>query len=134
MKGIELPINVLIIIALAIIVLIAVIMMFYGTFNNGSSVMTSDMAKTNACQVLSDKGCTAQTNTITIPDFDADRDGIVGITDATSGWDWDNMNPSGSGCMNKDLPTSSGDNLASLCACFYSIDTEDKCKSVCGCR
>jgi hypothetical protein len=125
MKGIELPINVLIIIAVAVIVLIAIIAMFYPTFSNGSSSVTSDVAKSAACQLLVDRGCgtatTLYTYKIPVYNFDANRDGdeVNGAEDSY---------PAACGGTNP-----GNDNLARLCLCYYSITTEETCKALCGC-
>jgi hypothetical protein len=133
MKGIELPINVLIIVAVAIIVLIAVVAMFFPAWRNASGTVTSDVAKSAACQLLIERGCNVETKYITIKNFDADKDGTYGTIDATSNWGWNPI----SLCMNTLHTGASGDNLASLCACYYSIgsgtDPESVCKELCGC-
>jgi len=126
MKGIELPINILIIVATAVIVLIAVIAMFYPAFNSGSVTMTSESAKSAACQVLVEaKNCgktTPATNTygIRVNNFDANKDNtpLAGTEAAYP-----------AAC----LPTGGNDNLARLCVCYYSITTEAGCKALCGC-
>jgi len=148
MKGIELPINILIIVAVAVIVLIAVIAMFYPAFTSGGTVMNSESAKNAACQIMMSRNCQAATSAITISNFDADKDGLVG-TDAGQLWGWAAGNP----CAGPDLPLHSGctlastavntcrdpatgaenDNLGSLCKCYYSITSEPACKQLCGC-
>jgi len=126
MKGIELPINILIIIAIAIIVLIALIAMFYPAFAGGSAIMNSETAKTRLCQIMVEaKKCNVNSNTITISDFDADRDGS---NDGGSTWVF---GVGGSPCA--DATGTGQDNLASLCKCYYSVDAEVTCKKMCGC-
>jgi len=133
MKGIELPINALIIIAVAVIVLIALVSMFYPAFSSGNLVLTSEGAKTKLCQIMVEaKSCSVLSNTITIDTFDADKDGYVGIgppNDVTSNWNWVAL-PT---CSPSDAQATWGDNLASLCYCYYSITTENTCKKMCGC-
>jgi len=124
MKGIELPINILVIVAIAIIVLIAMIAMFYPAFLGGGAVINSETAKTRLCQIMVEaKKCNVNSETITISDFDADRDGK---TDGGSVWTLGT-----STCA--DAAGTGKDNLASLCECYYSIKTEDNCKKICGC-
>jgi hypothetical protein len=132
MKGIELPINALIIIAIAVIVLIALVSMFYPAFSSGNLVLTSEGAKTKLCQIMVEaKGCSVESKTVTIDSFDADRDGYVGTVDVTSNWNnWAAPWPT---CSTSDAQATWGDNLASLCYCYYSITSEAVCKKMCGC-
>jgi hypothetical protein len=140
MKGIELPINILIILAVAIIVLIAVVAMFYTPFSTGSSTVGLDTAKSAACQILIARhGCTDATiltSSITVNNFDADKDGFIGSTDTGSGWSW----TTASATQCSAVVGTSGDNLASICGCHYlvqagatSITGDTACKKLCGC-
>ena len=124
MKGLELPVNILIIVVIAIIVLIAVVAMFYPAFSSGSDTVSSDVAKTTSCQLLIDRGCGIDTNTIPISNFDADKDSSK---DPGATWEW------GVSTCNNDDSTASNDNLAALCDCYYSLKTESACMSLCGC-
>jgi hypothetical protein len=121
MKGIELPINILIIIAIAIIVLIAVVSMFYGPFSSGTETVSSDIAKNDACQILISRKCNVLTSDSVINNFDANRDNSIngGATAFPT-----NCTAAGGATR---------DNLASLCICYYSITTEAGCKDFCGC-
>jgi hypothetical protein len=134
MKGIELPINILIIVAVAIIVLIAVVAMFYPAWRNASGTVSSDVAKSAACQLLVERGCgrtsTVNTKDITINNFDADKDGVYG-TDAGNVWTFPGTG--GSGCANIVAGAPERDNLAALCQCYYSVNSETACKTLCGC-
>lgn len=108
MKGIELPINVLIIVVIAIIVLIALVSMFYNPVNVGGSVVGLDNAKSQACRSLSvGYGCdkNADLDDIMVYDFDANGDG--------------NMD--------------SEDTLMALCEDKYAIGDESACRQLCGC-
>lgn len=124
MKGAELPINTLIIIVIALVILIAVIAIFFGVYNPSKEGINLEAAKSNACQMLASMNCGVSPASIIINNFDADKDGTVGDIGT---WTWgDSCSPS---------PAADGDNLASLCACQYSINTNDAdCrKTVCGC-
>lgn len=124
MKGLELPINILIIIALGIIVLLGVVAMFYPAFFSGSQVVNIDSVKSRACQILSSKFCNEYTHRVTIDNFDANRDTIVGDNLPNSvGFPYANCTPS----------ITNHDNLASLCRCYYQINNETNCKALCGC-
>jgi hypothetical protein len=131
MKGLELPINVLIIVAIAIIVLIAVVAMFYPNFKNSSITVNTDIYKSQACQIMIDRGCTPSPKEISIPNFDANKDGEQA---GSPTWTF------GEGGSTCGASSNGGDNLASLCACYYSIGlkgTDDEgisaCKRFCGC-
>jgi hypothetical protein len=123
MKGLELPINVLIIVAIAIIVLIALVAMFYPNFKNSSITVNSDIYKSSACQIMMDRQCAPSPSEITIANFDADQDGQQ---DSGSVWTFGT-----SKC--RDKAGTGKDNLASLCECYYSITNENSCKALCGC-
>ena len=73
MKGVELPINVLVIVVLALVVLIAIIALFFGVWTPGQSNVNIEATKNNACQILVDIGCT-DTN-IPTGEFDVGSDG-----------------------------------------------------------
>lgn len=114
MKGIELPVNVLIILVLGLIILIAVIVLV----QNGSKPATDSVdlttAKNNACQMLVSLGCHVNPQSVRISNFDANKkDGL-----------------------------DAGDNLMELCKNYYLIDgsndnyasVEDQCRvEICGC-
>ena len=64
MKGVSLPINMLIILIIAIIVLIASLAMFTNVFSQSSSGLQLDAAKNSGCQkFISLNGCTDSTVT-----------------------------------------------------------------------
>lgn len=131
MKGISLPINILIIVIVAVIVLLGVMALYMGNWMPFNLSMNAETAKTQACKFLLNGGC-GNTQNIkldgtmgNLPEFDADLDGRTGalegattaITSVTCGG----------------TSTSVGDNLASLCKCHFGIDDESSCKRMCGC-
>ena len=61
MKGIELPINILVIVAVAIIVLLGVIALFYSSWFTGTGPVSSQSAITEACSQASRQTCTGAT-------------------------------------------------------------------------
>ena len=128
MKGAELPINTLIIIVIAIAILLAIIAIFYNIYNPSKQGITTETAKNNACQMLASLGCSVDTNTIQISDFDADKDGNDGADETGSRvLDWSIT----ALCPQAADP---GDNLASLCHCYYGMTSESDCKTkVCRC-
>lgn len=126
MKGIELPINALIIIAIAVIVLIALVVMFYPNFNSSTETVNSDIYKSAACQIMIDRRCQADPQDIPLAKFDADRDGVA---DGGNDWTFGTL-------LNNDCGGDAGDgndNLASLCECYYSLRSDEDCKALCGC-
>jgi len=116
MKGIELPVNILIIIAIAVIVLIALIAMFYPAFVSGGKTVSLDVARSQACRSLVE-GYRCDTTTvlanIIVNKFDVDKDGSV-----------------------NDIGTSDADdNLDNLCLTWYQTADDATCrKNLCGCE
>lgn len=105
MKGVSLPINVLVIVVLALIVLLAILALFYGVWKPEG--ITLEAAKNNACNMLLSTGCN-DPSTIVVRDFDADRNGEA---------------------------NSAGDTLLALCENWYSISDPYDCKKiVCKCE
>jgi hypothetical protein len=74
MKGVELPVNVLIIVVLALIVLLAIIALFFGVWN--PTQITAEAAKNSACYTLLSTGC-EDPERIATDNFDANNDGVV---------------------------------------------------------
>ncbi|MFH1229504.1 MAG: hypothetical protein V1678_03715 [Candidatus Aenigmatarchaeota archaeon] len=110
MKGVELPINVMIIIVLAIIVLLAVMALFFGVWNPGKSSLSLETAKSSACNILISTGC--KDTSIKVNNFDVDGDGIT-----NDGTNVDN-----------------GDTLQKLCELYYNTGSDVvKCKAICHC-
>jgi hypothetical protein len=127
MKGLELPINVLVIVAIAIVVLLAVIALYFGGFTPFSSAVNIEGVKNEGCrQLVQQKNCNAATNAIAISNFDADQDTFIGTADTGSGWTWGTS-------VCKGAVGSGGDNLASLCKCWYTRDSDASCRQLCGC-
>lgn len=118
MKGIELPINILIIIVIAVIVLIALVAMFYPAFSSGSSTVNLEQAKSQACRslvegqkcIVPSGGLVAeitQLKKIMVDNYDVDNDG--------------------------DINDPADDQLMALCALKYQINTPSDCRKLCGC-
>ena len=127
MKGLELPINVLVIVAVAIVVLLAIVALYFGGFSPFSAAMSLEGVKNDQCRKLVQaNNCGVNTNTLPISNFDADKDGAVGTTDTGTGWTWGT-----STCVT--TIATNGDNLASLCYCQYGRTTEAACRQLCGC-
>lgn len=103
MKGVELPINTLIVVVIALAILLALIALFFGVWTPGSSGLNLDAAKNTACHMLVSTGCrdAAQIN---VNDFDANKDGNLQ-----------------SGTGTGDCETGGDDNLYMLCKCWYNI-------------
>jgi len=132
MKGIELPISTLVIVAIALIILLALVAMYFTGFGPFSSAVGLEGIRGEACRILAqEKRCMSATNSITIPNFDADEDNTIG-SDEPGGTSW-TWGTSLCGLPAPQTTATNGDNLASLCACYYSIDNEGDCKQLCGC-
>ena len=123
MKGVELPISTLIVVIVALVVLVAIIGLFYSVWPSGAETVSLEVAKQNACELLSSMGCIPTTDSININNFDADRDGVVrtdvGIATGS--------------CGDAANPDSANDNLYMLCKCYYNADEEDCKRQVCYC-
>ena len=68
MKGIELPINILVIVAVAIIVLLGVVALFYSSWFTGTGPVTSQSAVSKACSIATRMGCAADPATVYMTD------------------------------------------------------------------
>ncbi len=115
MKGLELPINVLIIIALAVIVLIAIVAFFYPSFFSGSQTVSLESAKTQACRSLVAIGCTSSVG-VGVIKFDADMNGVIYDTSSAA--------------------LAGGDTLFELCTNYLQISgatADADCRALCGC-
>ena len=115
MKGVELPINILVVIAVAVIVLLGVIALYFSGFVTPAGVMSSEAAKEAGCQrVMRDPdGCITVTpstilldGTMTgVPAYDANDDGSI----------------------------TAADTLLALCTSRFGATTESDCRKLCGC-
>ena len=131
-KGLELPINILVIVAVAVIVLLGVVALFLTGFSPlGQQLQNQNAAKNQACAELLGKGCTVNTQSIRINDFDANGDGTLM---AGTSFSWDNIDDYVENEDGNEIPSiNNRDNLASLCAYKYNIQSELECKALCGC-
>ncbi len=117
MKGVELPINVLVVVAIAVIVLLGLVALYTSGFIGSSAGISLTAAKNNACSQLLQRNC-GTTNTTTIPvNFDADRSGGINYTSNPAQW--------GSGYKT--------DNLFTLCRDWTGAPTDRECKIQCSC-
>ncbi|MFH0929453.1 MAG: hypothetical protein V1818_03800 [Candidatus Aenigmatarchaeota archaeon] len=105
----ELSINAVIIIIIAMIVLLAIGSLFTGVWSPQKRGIQVEMAKNNACRMLSLSNCETELDKIKIKDFDVDNDGVVGNDD--------------------------DDTLKLLCSSYYGMDDENDCKTkICDCE
>jgi hypothetical protein len=100
MKGIELPINILVIVAVAIIVLLGVVALFYSSWFTGTAPVSLEAAKSQACNSMSRAGCSVLASSITITYGTAtDLQGLCrdyyNVADLSPG------NPDDVGCKNR---------------------------------
>ncbi|PVX24651.1 MAG: hypothetical protein CW691_06975 [Candidatus Bathyarchaeum sp.] len=136
MKGIELPINILVIVAVAVIVLLGLVALYFSGVMGPMGVMEQQSAKQEYCsQIMNNPaGCRGElpTRTIVINDFDANKDGnLRGGTDwyVDSEGAWETLPIEA--CTSEDEET--GDNLASLLACYFGARSERSALQICGC-
>ena len=118
MKGLELPINVIIILIIGLIVLLAIFAFFSGVWNPGTQGISLETAKQSACQKLVSLNCAFSPRDITINNYDADEDGKL---DPGNGFD-----------VNVD--DNNKDNLMTLCYKKFGITQETPCKQICNCQ
>jgi hypothetical protein len=63
-KGIELPINILVVVAVAVIVLLGVVALYFSGWFSGTAPMTLEAAKAQACNIASRQGCGVGVDTL----------------------------------------------------------------------
>ena len=79
MKGVELPINILVIVAIAVIVLLGLVALYFTGFGPFSQVAGQEAIKNQACAALNPReGCTTDPYTLEV-NFDVDGDGTIAI-------------------------------------------------------
>jgi len=120
LKGIELPINVIIVISIAVIVLLSVISLYFSGWLSGTGTINIEVVKNDACRRLL-MNCFNDVNLITIDNFDADSDGKIDSGIGTGD------------CDNKTMTATARDNLYMLCKCHYNAN-EDECRDICMCK
>jgi hypothetical protein len=123
LKGIELPVNALIIVILAVLVLLGILALYGGVWSPSSGGINLESAKNNGCHMLASTNCQSGPETIAISNFDANKNGQSNDPGTVSAW--------GTACPNAAWTS---DNLAALCACFYYKTSSEDCKKLCGCQ
>lgn len=114
-KAIVLPINILVIVAIATVTTIGMVGIYGTGFNPFSTSINLESVKNVACRKLVFGGCKAGTNEISVS-YDANKNKV---NDTGSNWNW----ATGTG----------DDNLAALCYNFFGRRDEKSCKQLCGC-
>jgi hypothetical protein len=104
-KGIELPINILVVVAVAVIVLLGLVALYFTGWSPFGVSVSYESVKNEACAELVRMNCPSDPSTVTIDDFDADQSGAVG----------------------------DGDDLMDLCTNYYGRSTASDCRALCGC-
>jgi len=103
-KGVELPINILVIVAIAVIVLLGLVALYFVGFNPFSTTAGLEGIKNKACQQLVQaSNCNVATSTIPVS-YDVLADGLA-----------------------------TNDFLDAFCAEYYGRPTEAACKALCSC-
>ena len=100
----ELPINVLVIVVIAVIVLLGVVAVYFTGWTPYASSAGIDAIKNDACRKMS-YDCSKDPTDIKITNFDVDGD--------------------------DDIDTD--DNLLTMCTMHYDTGTVEQCKALCGC-
>ncbi len=115
MKGVELPINILVIVAIAVIVLLGMVALYFLGMGPFQKTAGLESYKNQACSELV-RNCSVSPQSIPVS-FDADKDDQVdpGATSVT------------------DLSTITKDNLMSLCYNYFAAKTENACRHLCAC-
>jgi hypothetical protein len=116
MKGIELPINVLIIISVALLVLLGIVALWMSGWSGGSQGVTIEAAKAAGCGALmrNSSGCTGVDPAII---------NFTGTYPAVPSMD-----------VNHDDAINAGDTLQSLCNTYYgTAGSQNACRRICGC-
>ena len=135
MKGMELPISTLIIIIIALLLFLALLAFFFGVWNPGRGSMNQESIKNNICQMLVSTGCSQNTWSIPIRDFDANKNNtlndagdVISTGPSLASGPWLYTDNCGSTAR-------AGDNLAALCICYYNLQNDTDCKKIlCGCK
>ncbi len=84
MKGVELPINILVIVAIAVIVLLGLVALYFTGFGPFSATAGQEAIKNQACTTLNPRaGCQSDPSTIAV-NYDVNGDGS--ITLAQDNW------------------------------------------------
>jgi len=80
-KGVELPINILVIVAIAVIVLLGLVALYFTGFGPFSATAGIEAVKNQACTELNPRaGCTSDVATITV-NYDVNGDGDIILAD-----------------------------------------------------
>jgi len=126
MKAISLPLNILVIVAIAVVVLLGLIAMYFTGFGPFTTTVSLEGVKNAACvELVQQNRCRGGTREVHIQDFDANKNGAF-VAWRDWSWTWTDDEKCG--------PTArSHDNLASLCGCYLNIDSENDCRALCGC-
>jgi len=74
MRGVELPINTMVIVVLAVIILLALVAMYFSGFGPFSTAVGLEGERGDACRrLVQENGCRVATSDITTPGFDANK-------------------------------------------------------------
>jgi hypothetical protein len=128
-KGVELPINILVIVAIAVIVLLGLIALYFVGWGPFAGAAGLEGVKNAACrELVQGTNCAGDSWAITISNFDADDDGS---NDPGTGWNW--AVDAEKECGDTAVGATEEDNLASLAACYYGRTNEAGVKGLCNC-
>jgi len=78
-KGVELPINILVVVAIAVIVLLGLVALYFMGFGPFSKAAGVEAVKSQGCNDLNPRaGCVTDPNTILV-NYDVDGDGVIAV-------------------------------------------------------
>jgi len=137
MKGLELPLSTIVIIAMVLIVLLGIVALWISGFGGGATAISVEAAKSAGCgRLMRDiRTCSAvdpygeipfDGSVPGVPKFDVNKDGLFCSVIAS-------VPPAVGPCAGQ--PT---DTLQTLCETYYGISPTDaqrfsQCRKVCGC-
>lgn len=126
MKGMELPVNTLVIIAIAATVMLVIIAMFAIGINPFKTTVGYDAAKTAGCKLLLQDNCATSPKLIKINNLDVNGDGTICPPDETGA-----MDTTDPGCTGATGP----DTLQALAESNYGVGTGkiSETKALCNC-
>ena len=76
MKGLELPVNTIIIVVVAVMVLVVLAVFFIRMLGPNTTVMDDQSAWVRGCGIIKDGGCQTDDFSLEIANYDTDGDGI----------------------------------------------------------
>ncbi|MBU3897125.1 MAG: hypothetical protein KJ697_04300 [Nanoarchaeota archaeon] len=135
-KGMELPINMLVVVAVAVVVLMGVIAIYILGVGPFQQSVGLEAIKNSACSLLVREGCTASTSGIHV-NTDANEDGFVCTKNigynAKTGIGYDEDTDTCLFADDGENEARKPDTLLGLCASKFGKTSDSACKALCNC-